>query len=276
MPCYGARSDHIKQADDLMTHYAILGGGRLARHLRHYFSLLQQPCSGWAREPLSPLNSHTEPDVTDRLRATVAPATHVLLLVSDHAIEPLLIRYPFLREKTLIHCAGALSLPGIAGAHPLMSFAGDLYSLEQYRRIPFTLEHGYCFSDLFPALPNPCHTIDPADKAKYHALCVMAGNFPQILWHAVAQRLAGLGLPAESLAPYLEQVVCNFNAAPSSALTGPLSRGDQNTMRLNLAALENDSLQDLYRAFCNFYPHRDIASGVHGANGVDSQTADGG
>jgi predicted short-subunit dehydrogenase-like oxidoreductase (DUF2520 family) len=237
-----------------MTHYAILGGGRLARHMRHYFSLLQQPCSGWARDSRSPLNSHTECNAEERLRSTIAPATHVLLLVSDHAIGPLVDRYPFLREKILIHCSGATSLAGIAGAHPLMSFAGELYSLAQYRSIPFTVENGYRFRDLFPSLPNPHHPIDPADKAKYHALCVMAGNFPQIMWQAVATRLTQMGLPADSQSRYLEQVLHNFTSASSAALTGPLTRGDDHTVRLNLAALENDRLQGLYQAFCDFYP----------------------
>ncbi len=132
-----------------MTHYALLGGGRLARHMKHYLFLLQQPCSGWARDPASPLNTHTETDDAERLRATISPATHVLLLVSDSAIEALVTQYPLLREKRLVHCSGVVSLPGIASAHPLMSFAAEMYSLAQYRRIPFVIEPGQQFGELF-------------------------------------------------------------------------------------------------------------------------------
>ena len=81
-----------------MTHYALLGGGRLARHLRHYLSLLSLPVSGWAREPKSALNTHGIDDAGARLRATIEPASHVLLLVPDAAIPDVITRYPFLQE----------------------------------------------------------------------------------------------------------------------------------------------------------------------------------
>lgn len=232
-----------------MTHFAILGGGRLARHMRHYLTLLDLPHSRWARNPSAELNSHAIADTAERLRATVEPATHVLLLVADGAIAGFVKRYPALRHKVLVHCSGALSLPGIAGAHPLMTFGDTVYAPDDYRRIPFMVDSGHRFSDLLPGLPNPHFEIPLEHKARYHALCVMAGNFAQVLWGSVAQRFEALGLPPETLAPYLHRVTGNFTADPDTALTGPLSRGDQGTIARNLQALEGDSLEPLYRAF---------------------------
>ena len=236
-----------------MPHYALLGGGRLARHMRHYLALLNLPASGWARDRNSALNSHAIDDPRRRLQATIEPASHVLLLVADGAIAEVVNSYPFLREKTLLHCAGALSFPGIAGAHPLMTFGDQLYDPEQYRRVPFIVERGYRFEDLLPGLPNPHREIAPESKARYHALCVMAGNFSQLLWDAVAARFEGMDLPPALLAPYLRQVTENFIATRASALTGPLSRGDRATIERNLGALAGDRLQGLYRAFLEFY-----------------------
>ena len=85
-------------------HYAILGDGRLARHMRHYLELLGQACSGWSRNAASPFNSHHESDASMRLRHTIAPASHVLLLVSDDALGPLLRQYPVLHGRRLVHC----------------------------------------------------------------------------------------------------------------------------------------------------------------------------
>jgi len=236
-----------------MSQYAILGGGRLGRHMRHYFSLLNLPFSCWARERRSSFNTHAIPNTVQRLQATIQPASHVLLLVTDSAIAELLKRYPFLHEKQLLHCSGALSIPGVAGAHPLMTFSHELYTLEQYRRIPFMVDKGHAFEDLLPGLPNPHFAISPEEKPRYHALCVMAGNFSQILWQAAVERFSSMGLPPSTLEPYLQQVVQNFVRDPGSALTGPLSRGDQQTIDRNLTALSGDPLEPVYRAFVDLF-----------------------
>lgn len=243
-----------------MPYFAILGGGRLARHMRHYLSLLNLPHASWTRSPASGRNTHDHPDAAQRLRDTVDPATHVLLLVSDSGIASVLRRHPFLRDKTLVHCSGALSLPGVAGAHPLMTFGDELYSLDEYRRIPFAVDAGHRFTDLLPGLPNPHHPVPVELKARYHALCVMAGNFSQVLWHTVSRRFTELGLPPETLTPYLERVVENFVASPDTALTGPLVRGDWQTIERNLQALNGDSLEPLYQAFLNHWKAEGAAS----------------
>lgn len=247
-------------------HYALLGGGRLARHLRHYLHLEGLAVSGWARDPRSDLNTHDDPDPECRLRATLDGATQVLLLVADDAIAPLLRDYPFLHQHRLVHCAGALSLPGVAGAHPLMTFGRDLYDLDTYRSIPFMVETGHEFSDLFPGLANPHHDIAPEQKALYHALCVMAGNLPQVLWQAVAGRLGDeLSVPPTALAAYLRQSLENFLDDPEGALTGPLARGDRRTLARNRAALGPGAQRDLFEAFVRFYDarHQDPGQGQH-------------
>jgi predicted short-subunit dehydrogenase-like oxidoreductase (DUF2520 family) len=235
-------------------HYAILGDGRLARHMRHYLTLLGHNASGWARNGQSSFNTNRHPDTETRLRRAIAPASHVLLLVTDDAIAPLVRKYPELHGKTLVHCAGALSQPGIVGAHPLMTFSHDLYSLEQYQRIPFLVEAGHEFSELFPGLSNPHHTVSVEQKSLYHALCVVAGNFPQLLWQAVSDRFEGqLDLPAEVMHDYLRQSLENFLVNPVQALTGPLARGDHNTIARNLGALAGDPLQAVYRAMADMH-----------------------
>jgi len=237
-----------------MLNYAIAGGGRLARHFSNYFQLLEIPNTRWTRDGRPSSNTCAHTDAEQRLRRTIADADRVLLLVSDNAIAPLLKQYPFLHEKQLIHCSGALSFPGVCGAHPLMTFADELYGLETYQSVPFMLEAGYDFQDLLPGLPNPHFAISVEDKARYHALCVMAGNFSQLLWKGVTDRFEGqFDLPAETLHPYLNQLADNFIAAGGSALTGPLVRNDQATIERNINALDGDPLQDLYRAFVRFY-----------------------
>jgi predicted short-subunit dehydrogenase-like oxidoreductase (DUF2520 family) len=237
-----------------MMNYAIVGGGRLARHFSHYFQSLEIPHTRWTRDGQCSFNSFELSDAEQRLRETLGKADRVLLLVSDNAIGVLLKQYPFLYEKRLIHCSGALSLPGVAGAHPLMTFTDDLYELETYLSIPFAVEAGHSFEDLFPGLPNSYFAINVEDKARYHAMCVMAGNFSQVMWKGISERFEQqLDLPAGSLHPYLKRVAGNFIEAPKAALTGPLIRSDQQTIEKNIQSLDGDPLQDIYRAFVHFY-----------------------
>jgi predicted short-subunit dehydrogenase-like oxidoreductase (DUF2520 family) len=194
------------------------------------------------------------PDPKQRLKETVSRADRVLLLVPDDSITAVLKQYPFLYEKQLIHCSGSLSIPDVAGAHPLMTFTDQLYPLDTYQRVPFVLETGSSFAQLLPGLPNPHFVIDAEAKSRYHAMCVMAGNFSQIMWKVISDRFEQqLGLPAAILHPYLEQVAENFMQAPHTALTGPLTRDDRQTIDRNLASLEGDPLQDLYIAFVHFH-----------------------
>jgi len=242
-----------------MINYAIVGGGRLARHFSQYFHLLEIPHTCWTRDSCSSFNTFELPDTEQRLREAVGKADRVLLLVSDNAIGILLKQYPFLHKKQLIHCSGAMSFPGVAGAHPLMTFADCLYELDTYQSVPFILEAGHSFDQLFPNLPNPHFVISAEDKARYHAMCVMAGNFSHVLWKGISDRFEQqLELPAETLQPYLKQITDNFIAAPETALTGPLVRSDQQTIKHNLQALDGDPLQDLYHAFVCFYQSADV------------------
>lgn len=225
--------------------YAILGNGRMARHFAHYFTLLKIPFLQWARNT----HSHTQ------LPNTLSQASHILLLISDHAIEPFIEAYPLLKTKILIHFSGSLITPFAFGTHPLMTFSQELYSLETYQNIPFICDQTASpFPELFPNLPNPHYTLPSDVKPRYHALCVMSNNFTTLLWQKFYQELdQTLNMPMNTIHPYLDQTLHNLKNNPSSALTGPLARKDQSAININLKALENDPFQNVYKAFLETY-----------------------
>jgi hypothetical protein len=123
-----------------MTHYAILGGGRLARHMRHYFSLLNLPCSAWAREVSSDLNSHASGSPAERLRATVRPASHVLLLVRCRHPECCAILPARENPGALLGRAQFSRLPA-----PTPYDFGPICTTSRLPRIPFMVESGHPF-----------------------------------------------------------------------------------------------------------------------------------
>lgn len=228
--------------------YGIIGDGRMARHMKHYFSLLDLPVSQWSRR--------MEAQNRVGLQPALADCEIVLVLVRDSAIEPLIQENSWLSERRLIHFSGALSTPLARGMHPLMSFGQQLYSQNEYERIPFVVEaHSETearetFFNTFPNLPNPVHAIRPEDKALYHSLCVMGGNFTVLLWQKLFQEFERkLGIPASAANPYLNRITQNLIKNPKAAFTGPIQRGDLTTIHSNLEALKYDPYQEVYRAF---------------------------
>lgn len=224
--------------------YLIIGNGRVACHIRHYFHLLDLPFSAWHRqEPI------------DNLHALLPAATHVLLLVSDQAIDTLIATHLQNSKAMRIHFSGSLVTSHAFGAHPLMSFNSSLYTLEQYQTIPFVLDHDAPeFPVLLPGLSNQHVRLHPSMKAKYHALCVMSGNFSCLLWQALFSALEkDMHIPAAIAHPYLLQQMQNLIENPKTALTGPLVRNDVVTIEKNLAALQGDPLHDVYQSFVSCY-----------------------
>ncbi|MBX3041835.1 MAG: DUF2520 domain-containing protein, partial [Bdellovibrionaceae bacterium] len=83
----------------------------------------------------------------------------------------------------------------------------------------------------------------------YHALCVLGGNFPVLLWNKMETDLKAMGLPEESTRLYIQRVSENYLKMGPRALTGPLVRKDESTIQKNLAALSLDPWEKVYRAF---------------------------
>jgi 2-dehydropantoate 2-reductase len=156
-----------------------------------------------------------------------------------------------------VHFCGGRSFAGAFGAHPLMTFAETLYEPSFYRDIPVFLDHDEAHPDpvaefrrLFPRLPNPCFPLKVEDKAYYHALCALAGGFTAVLWRDFfAAMEARFGAPREALSAYPRRIVENVIAAGDRALTGPVARGDRETIGAHLEALDGTALAGVYRAF---------------------------
>ena len=217
----------------------IIGSGRVARHLAHWLALEGEDFVAWSRR---------EPRA---LGDAVRDASAILLAISDAAIAPVAREILAARpDARLYHFSGALHVPGVAALHPLMTFVPELYDLQTYRAIHFVGDPGHALQDVFPRLANPSHSLAPELRPYYHAMCVLAGTLPHLLWRKAWRDLpAELGVPSSALAPYFARSLANFLAEPNGSFTGPIARGDRATIALNLAALEGDPFQDIYQSF---------------------------
>ena len=96
--------------------------------------------------------------------------------------------------------------------------------------------------------------IPPGRKAAYHAAAVISSNFPVVLASIAGHLLHDIGIPDASAYQAVDALmsgaVANMKRAmPDDALTGPVVRGDAETVGKHLRALEgHEPAREIYRA----------------------------
>lgn len=243
------------------TSYLIIGSGRVARHLLHYFHLLKESqhlTDSSKRSEAQELPSWTL-DSWDRaqdplaLARKIEAADHILLAISDDALENFYLKNIDGLDKICVHFSGAKQIPNTIAAHPLMTFGHDLYDLSFYQRIHFIMTGADDLQEAIPAFNNSSSVLFSAEKAKYHALCVMGGNFTNLLISKMLQEFEAYDIPLEASRLYIDAVVENVFADRGHSLTGPLARKDLQTINANLNALKSDPYEEIYASFVNAF-----------------------
>ncbi len=203
-----------------------------------------------------------------RRQGGAPPACDVAILaVPDRALtdvaEQILITSP---APALIHPAGGLSADapfthlsrrprGVALLHPLRSLAASAADL---RGTVFAVggdEVGQKIArSLAEKLGGQVLELDPAAQPLYHAAAVMASSHLVGIVDVAADLLVSLGLEktraVSALASLLRSVAENLeHHGLPTALTGPIARGDVETVARHLGALKKRPIADaLYRA----------------------------
>lgn len=84
-------------------------------------------------------------------------------------------------------------------------------------------------------------TVADEDRARYHAAAAIASNHLVALLGQVERVAAGAGVPLSAYLDMVRGTVDNVERmGPVAALTGPISRGDEATVRRHVAALDPD------------------------------------
>jgi predicted short-subunit dehydrogenase-like oxidoreductase (DUF2520 family) len=96
--------------------------------------------------------------------------------------------------------------------------------------------------------------IPAGKKPAYHAAAVISSNFPVVLASVAGHLLHDIGVPDASAYQAVESLMSGAlanmrQALPDDALTGPIVRGDVDTVSKHVRALEKQgSALDVYRA----------------------------
>ena len=227
-------------------HFLIIGNGRMAKHMLAYCHYLNLSANHWKRD-----------DGTPTLNLFIKQASHIFLLINDNQINSFILEHRLNQQnkKMLIHFSGALTTPYSESAHPLMTFGPEIYDLKTYQSILFVCEQNRAtFNDMLPGFPNKHVYIQSEKKAYYHCLGALANNFTTILWQNYFTELkTQFNIDHKDVLPIVEQTFKNIKQDYKTALTGPLKRGDKNTIQKHLIELHGTPFENIYKSFMELY-----------------------
>jgi predicted short-subunit dehydrogenase-like oxidoreductase (DUF2520 family) len=208
---------------------------------------------------------------TDPSRA-VRGADLVLLSVRDGEIARSAMALADARAVApgalVLHLSGAVPSTALAplraqgvrtaALHPLQTFAGAGPGAEPLLRGVSWFHEGDARAEcaaLARRLGGRLRPIDPARKALYHAAAVAASNYLVTVEDLAVRLAAAAGIPPrealEALLPLVRGTVRNLERVGlPAALTGPVARGDAETVRMHRRALRavDPALDEAYAA----------------------------
>jgi predicted short-subunit dehydrogenase-like oxidoreductase (DUF2520 family) len=196
------------------------------------------------------------------------PAEIIFITTPDGLIEKTagrLAELPNLRARVALHASGALAsdvlealrVRGLAvgSMHPLAAVSDAKAGAESLRGAFYCVEGDAravrAARRVVRDLGGRSFTVEPSDKALYHAAAVLAAGHVVALFDVALDTLRRCGLTESRaqtvLLPLLRSAVENLSARPPGrALTGSFARADLETVRKHLRALggleETDAL----------------------------------
>lgn len=203
----------------------------------------------------------------------------VLLAVPDDALPALAEQLPFTPGQFVVHCSGRygvgiLSAAQARGAlplalHPAMTLTGTSLDVERLVGAPFGVTAAdplrMAAEALVVEMGGEPVWIPESTRTLYHASLAHSANHLITLVASAIEMLehAGVDQPARLLSPLLHASLDNALRMGYPALTGPVVRGDAQTVAAHIDALAHDpQLQAAYIALARLTADRALAEGL--------------
>ena len=266
----------VRKESKTVMRIGIIGGGKVGRCLASYVKESLVGISANSPEHSRQLaeNFATEPCTNEEL---VQRADVLLLTVPDRLIGAVAEQLVHecaesaateadskqsLMGKIFLHCSGSMGLEALAplqreGAHvgslhPLQSFAGGATELAGvYMAMDGDEAACAAAQQIATTVGGHPFQVPAAERAAYHAAACICSNYA-VAVEALAQGLMSRWLGDEAAAwqallPLFKGTAANLErtASPRTVLTGPIARGDVNTVEKHLTVLPPD-LVDVY------------------------------
>jgi predicted short-subunit dehydrogenase-like oxidoreductase (DUF2520 family) len=256
--------------------FAVIGCGRVGTALAKYLTRSGYVAAGLASRSPSSAKRLAEltgaPEFGNMLSEASEKAGIVFITTPDGAIKSacdgISGKKGFKSGSVVLHCSGALSSEELISAktcgayigsmHPLQSFASTQYELNPFSGIVTSVEGDAeavdAAKNIAEDLGSYSVTIKTEAKMLYHASAVVASNYLVTLLDLSLELIRQAGVTDEDafrgLKPLIDGTLSNIGKmGVRNALTGPIARGDIQTIENHLSEIGSKAPQllSLYR-----------------------------
>ncbi|HDP24938.1 MAG TPA: D-glycero-beta-D-manno-heptose 1-phosphate adenylyltransferase [Deltaproteobacteria bacterium] len=168
------------------------------------------------------------------------------------------------RGICFFHCSGLLTSEALSPLAHLGAEVGSLHPLQSITTFDqaraLLKESWFTFegtkrcrnsaSEIISSIGSALVDIAPEEKTFYHCAAVMASNYLVTLLCLANDIISRTGLDLEHLFPLVKGTLSNIEVQGRSALTGPVARGDWQTVEAHLRGLSEQfpDIVETYRA----------------------------
>ena len=196
------------------------------------------------------------------------PADITLIAVPDNLIKYIVDKLDGLKaikpSSIAFHCSGALSSSVFSkldvhplSIHPLKSFASPEIGIQAFSSSLCTYEGDIraieILMPIFSDIGARCIPISSTNKSLYHASCVMACNYlitlADIAQHCFIKSGLNKKNAFEAVTQLMGDALNNLISTQETqhALTGPLQRGDHETIIQHIQSIQDPEILELYQ-----------------------------
>lgn len=225
-----------------------------------YYSLIEEEAR-WAA-------AFTESDCFHTAEEVIAASDTIILSTPDGAVKSVWesLEKDNIKGRIICHLSGSLSSDVFSGVehygaypisiHPMFAFSDKESVYQQLHQVSFTLEgekHAVSvWKAVFSSLGNPAIEISKEAKPKYHAAASLLSNHVIAVLEAGYELLCECGFSKEEARTFSSVLVRDnvehvINEGSIKALTGPVERADEQTVKKHLSVLD-DPQKTIYQA----------------------------
>lgn len=276
--------------------FAVVGCGKLGTTLSKFLSEAGYTPAGFASKSLKSASNAAEAAGSEVFGTVpweiTKQADIVFLTTPDGLIEETCVQISknngFKKGSIVLHCSGAHPSTILSSAkecnartgslHPLQSFAAPVLKGNPFQNIIMAVEGEEAAVDIGKAIAEKlgarCMTIKTEAKTLYHASAVVASNYLVALFDLAFKLIGKAGIADQDafdvLNPLVQGTLSNVEkVGTANALTGPISRGDTETVERHLKEI-NTQLPELINLYKTLGLH---TIGIAQASGTLQETS---